>query len=196
MNRHIKKNGFTILELLVVISVMGIITGIVIAKYRGYGTNALFANATENIVLSLRQAQVYGVGVKGSSGCTTGTTAFDCSYGVYFSTATPNSATLFVDNNNNGIFDSGATPTEAVQTISWIAPITITRITCDGANCPSGGADTGGSSVLDVTFRRPNPAATLHDGAGSSYTTGVITISDGTKTAVITVTKTGQISLQ
>lgn len=177
------KAGFTVIELLVVIFVMGMLTGLVLVKYRGYGQNVRFANATENIILAIHQAQVYGVGVKGSAGCGVGTT-FDCSYGVYFSPSVPGAITVFVDNNNNGTFDAG----ESIDTVLLDTPTTITSITCDGAACPG--------NALNITFRRPNPSATIHDSGAATYTTSTVGVSNGTKSSVITVTKAGQISLQ
>lgn len=183
IKRARSKTGFTIVELLIVIFVMGLLTGLVLVKYRGYGQNARFANATENIILAIRQAQVYGVGVKGSVGCGGGTT-FDCSYGVYFSPATPGAITIFVDNNNSGTFDAG----ESISTVLLDIPTTITSVTCDGGACVG--------NALNITFRRPNPSATIHDASATTFTTGTVGVSDGTRSSVITITKAGQISLQ
>lgn len=193
MKYRSRKIGFTLLELLVVIAIMGTITGVVIAKYRDYGTNARLANASENIIFAIRSAQQYGVAVRGSSGCTGGTTTFDCSFGVNFSKATPNTLTVFADNNNNGLYDSG----EAVQVETWAAPVAVTVLTCDGGSCADGGGNNGnGADVMNITFKRPNPTAIIHDGSATVFTVGTISISNGTRTQIITVTKTGQISLQ
>lgn len=181
-------SGFTVAELVVVIAIMVIITGAVLSKYRNYGYHAQFANAAENIVLALRQAQVYGVGVKGNAVACGGATTFDCSYGVYFSIASPYSLTIFVDVNNNGVFDAAASPTEVYQTLSWVAPIRISSLMCDGAAC--------GSNVLSILFKRPDPDAAIRAATAALYNKGAITITDGTNTSIITLTKTGQISLQ
>lgn len=178
-------SGFTLVELLVVISVMGIITGLALTKYRGYGANAYFANASENIVLALRQAQVYGVGVKKGGVVCGGATEFDCSYGVYFSTASPDSATVFVDVNNDGLYSGVG---EIVQVVNWNSPIALQSVLCDGAACVG--------NALNVTFKRPNPTATILDGLAGPHTTGAVTITNGSKMSTVTITKTGQISLQ
>lgn len=186
MHRN-KRRGFTLAELLVVLSIMTIITGIVLQKYQGYDTNALFANASEDVVLAIRQAQIYGVGVKGNTaGCTGGTT-FDCSYGAYFATGA-SGLTIFVDNNNNGLFDVGAVPTEVVQATNWLSPITVQSVSCGGGPC--------GGGALNLAFRRPNPAATIRDALGIVYSTASVVITNGTKTSTVTVTKAGQVSLQ
>lgn len=185
MSHQNKKRGFSLAELLVVLAVMTIITGVVLAKYRGYGTNALFANATENIVLSIRQAQLYGVAVKGTTGTCSAGSQFDCSFGANFSVATPDRLTLFADNNNNGIFDAGDGST---QVVTWNSPIAVTAIACGGGACSGG--------VVNFTFKRPSPTAMIHDSGATTYTVGSVTLSDGVKTSTITVNKAGQISLQ
>lgn len=177
--------GFTVVEMLVVLSVMAIITGVVLAKYRGYGTNALFANATENIVLSIRQAQLYGVAVKGTTGTCSVGSQFDCSFGVNFSVATPDRLTIFADNNNNGIFDAGDGTT---QVVLWKSPIAVTAATCDGSACNGG--------IVNFTFKRPSPSAMIHDSGATTYNAGSVSVSDGIKTSIVTVNKAGQISLQ
>lgn len=192
MNHRKKNRGFTLIELIVVMAVMVIITGAMLAKYRNYGSDALFANATEDIVLALRQAQLYGVGVKGNAAaCGSGST-FDCSYGVNFDLSTPNMLTIFVDNNDNSLYDVGASPSELVQTVSWKSPIVIQSMTCDGAPCSG--------NVMNVTFKRPDVAGIINDNvkhiAPAIISNGVITISNGVQSSVITITYTGQISLQ
>ena len=185
MIRHKQNKGFTVIELLVVLSIMTAITGIVLVNYRGYGANAVFANASEDLVLALREAQVYGVGVKGSTGCTAGS-PFDCGYGVYFSTISSNGIIIFADNNGNSIYDAGVD--NIVQKINWQPSINITSVSCNGGAC--------GGNVMSVTFKRPNPSAIIHDSGATSYNTGKITISDGTKTSFVQITSAGQISLQ
>lgn len=184
--RHNKTTlGFTMVELLVVLGIFSVMTGVVLGKYRTYNTNALFANASEDIVLALRQAQVYGVGVKGSSG------NFDVPYGVYFNTGA-NSISLFGDGNSDRVFttteDTGLVNSGAV----WNSSISIFSLSCGGAACLGNKAS--------VTFKRPNPDAFISDTAGlgtsKSYLTIIVKDSNTSKTATVTITNAGQISLQ
>ncbi len=187
-------SGFSLVELVVVLSVMVIITGLVLARYRGYGKNATFANSSEGVVLAIREAQVYGVGVKGQSlivTCAGGVTKYDCGYGVYFSTASPQGLTLFVDKNSSGKFDSASS--ETLSSFNFDPATSITDLQCDMgtgfAACPGG--------ALNLTFKRPNPSATIMDGtSGIQFNAATITISNGADTSIITITKAGQLSLQ
>ena len=186
-------SGFSLVELIVVLSVMVIITGLVLARYRGYGRSATFANSSESIILAIREAQVYGIGVKGQSltpTCTGGVTIYDCGYGTYFSTASPKGLTLFIDKNSDGNFDSAAS--ETLSSVNFDSATSITSIQCDAGagfvSCPGG--------AVSLTFKRPNPTAIIEDNSGVQYNAAIITISNGTDTSVVTVTKAGQLSLQ
>lgn len=183
MNRTASQSGFTLVELLVSIAIFSVMTGIVLARYNTYNTNAPFANASEDVVLALRQAQVYGVGVKGCGAAN----PFDCGYGVYFSTAAPSGFKIFADTNNNKTYDLGTDT--VVDTISWKGSIVVSSVKCGGGACAS--------NVLNVTFKRPNPAAAITDSAGGAgYSVGQIVISNGLKYSTTTISSAGQISLQ
>lgn len=175
------QEGFTLVELLVTLGIFAVITGAVLANYRGYNTNALFANASEDIVLALRQAQVYGVGVKGTG------TSFTTPYGVYFETTNPNQIKIFADADSNGIYSAGDND---IEIIKW--PSTIGIATSNGLLCDSTSVVTN----LSVTFTRPNPDATIYTATGPCATDGKIAITNGIKNALVTITSTGQISLQ
>jgi len=186
--------GFTLIELLVSITIFTVMTGIVLAKYNTYNTNAPFVNASEDIVLALRHAQVYGAGSKGNIvGCGAGTT-FECSYGVFFSTAAAekNGLTIFVDTNNDRRFTSGAD--SIVERIRWASPISINTLSCPGSvgTC---------SSTVSVTFRRPNPDAFINDTVSFpavSYPAATVSIvnANSGRTATVMISQAGQISLQ
>lgn len=188
-----RSNGFTIIELLVSISIFTILTGVILAKYNTYNTNAPFANASEDVVLALRQAQVYGAGGKGNTAVCTGGTAFECTYGVYFSTSAPfkNGITLFVDINNDRTFTSGTDT--IVERIAWDSAISVSALSCPG---PVG---TCGSAVT-VTFRRPNPLAFIAEvvNPANSYDSASVTLTHAIsgRTTNVTISKAGQISLR
>lgn len=185
-HESIQSGGFTLVELLVSLGIFMIMTGVVLANYRGYNTNALFANASEDIVLALRQAQVYGVGVKGTG------TSFTTPYGVYFTETNPNQIIIFADTNpatvppGDGVYT--ANQDILVETIKWPSDI---KITIGGLLCDS-------SPVvnLSVTFTRPDPDASTYGNGAQCITAGKISITNGVKNASVEITNTGQISLQ
>jgi len=180
-NPKCSTKGFTLVELLVTMGIFLVMSAAVLANYKGYGNNAYFANASEDIVLALRQAQVYGVGAKGVG------VSFTSAYGVYF---LANSSQIIIFRDSvivNSKYDDG----EAIETITWKSPITISALTCNGSACVGGNAS--------VTFKRPSPDANIYSSTGGPYTIATITITNGltpAKTSTITITNAGQISLQ
>src|SRR3989338_11714059 len=55
--------GFTLIEMLVVIAVMAIVTGVMLANNGRFGGQVLLQNLAYDIALTLRHAQVYGISV-------------------------------------------------------------------------------------------------------------------------------------
>lgn len=187
---HSTQKGFTLVELLVALGIFMLMTGAVLSNYRGYNTNALFSNASEDIVLALRQAQVYGVGVKKNiTGICGGVSEFDCSYGVYFSQGA-NSIIIFADADGDRVY----TPANdsLVETILWENSISILGLSCDLFACVP--------TLANVTFKRPSPDAFIANASGQlvSYGALSVTLQDANtgKTTIVKITNAGQISLQ
>ena len=184
-----RNKGFTLIEMLVTTGIFIIMTGVVLANYHSYAVNADFSNASENIVLSLREAQVYGAGGRRNAiACPHGNTAFDCEYGVYFNkTDSPYSYILFVDLDGNEKFTSG----EEYKTIPLGHNIKVSNLLCGDQPCTNG---------LNILFKRPAANAIMRDSSAGVllYDTVSIIISNdtNTKSATTTLTSAGQISLK
>ncbi|HAT68677.1 MAG: hypothetical protein A2481_01375 [Candidatus Yonathbacteria bacterium RIFOXYC2_FULL_47_9] len=189
MKPHAKNLGFTIIELLITMGIFSVLTSVVLANYFTFGANSEFVNASEDVVLSLRQAQVYGAGTKKSAGAC----SFDCAYGVHFAANTPHGFTSFVDTNNNGKYDAG----EGTEAVIWNDAISVTGIKCGLITSDCVGDITNGA-MMDVTFKRPSPDARISDLAFNGYKSGWITLSDANtgKTITIAISLAGQISVQ
>lgn len=76
---HKFKKGFTLVELLVTISMFVIITGVVLVNSNQFDNTILLNNFAYDVALTVKQAQSYGVNVRESVAG-----AFDSYYGVYF----------------------------------------------------------------------------------------------------------------
>lgn len=83
--------GFTIIELLVVFAIIGVISAVVITTQGSFDRTITLANTAFDVALTLRDAEVYGLGSRG-----VGTVA-NAGYGVDFSASTPSSFTFFAD---------------------------------------------------------------------------------------------------
>ncbi|MHB1118012.1 MAG: pilus assembly FimT family protein [Minisyncoccota bacterium] len=192
----LKSRGFTMVELLVTAGIFIMLTSVVLAKYRTFNTHATFVNSVENLVFSLRQAQVYGSSTKGNkdaSGnfvtCGTGT-AFECAYGVHISPSDPSYAyKIFVDVNDDKIYNVGDID---IETVARDNSISYGFLGCGAGGTPCAG------DFMDVTFKRPSPDAYIVDSLGAPYDLGSVTISSSITqdVATITITSAGQLSIQ
>lgn len=173
--------GFTLVELLVSVGIFTMMTSVVLAKYRAFEDNAKFTNGVEDIVLSFREAQVYGAATRAES------SSFDMPYGV-FASNTPRGVILFADRDSDGMFTAADYP--PIKTILLGTVFSSLTPKCGGVNCPG--------SELHVTFKRPNVDAIIKDGAGNQYvnTNASVVVSNDTRTSTVTISDAGQISVE
>jgi len=186
--------GFTLIELLTVFSISAIIAAITIASYPDFTSNVELENVALDIALTIREAQVYGVGAKEVD---IGTGQFDYAYGVHFDTGNKNSFVVFADKDGNGVYnDIYEASTENLETIPIKSGFRIVNL-CVNFTCTLAGWNS-----VNFTFKRPNPDAKIKISAGSTAsgfaTWGTVEIENikTGKTKTITVTNTGQISVQ
>ena len=65
-NKQKKSNsGFTLIELVVVMGIMGVMSSIILYNYAGFKSTASLDNLSQDIALSVREAQISAMGVKG-----------------------------------------------------------------------------------------------------------------------------------
>lgn len=76
--------GFTLVELLISIAIIGVVTSIVLVKYGTFDSTVLLKGLAYEIALTLREAQVRSVSVARNAGGTD-TGNFDFPFGVTFS---------------------------------------------------------------------------------------------------------------
>ncbi|MDA3840720.1 MAG: prepilin-type N-terminal cleavage/methylation domain-containing protein [Patescibacteria group bacterium] len=68
MNIFKNSNGFTLIELIVSIAIIGLISGIMVANYRQGGSSEELNIATQNLVSEIRKAQGYALSYKEYAG--------------------------------------------------------------------------------------------------------------------------------
>ncbi len=197
-----KSLGFTLVEMMVSLSIFAIITGIVLIRNNDFNSGILFSNLVYEIALSIREMQTYGISVKAYQQNTT--QSFGNGYGVYFdkvldTTTNAYSFTQFID------VKSGTTPPDEKYAIPPDEKIlkfklkpgnTIFGLYVNDFSNPV--------NDLSITYVRPEPNAIITANNGvktsDSITKAFIIIkSPGTTDAVykcIVVTSVGQISVQ
>ncbi len=174
--------GFTLVELLVSISIFTLITSVAVYNHAKFNNSVLLTNLAYEIGLSVRQAQFYGISVRQNASF-----SFNSGYGVHFNPATPTAYTLFEDKTGgtSHVWDSG----EDLQNFTISKGNKILKVCVDG-NC--------NSTIVDISFIRPNPDAFITTGGSNGSYKGEADICvaspDGTVRKVI-VESTGQISV-
>lgn len=196
--------GFTLIELMVTLTIFAITTGIVMFSQGKFDNSVLLTNLAYDVAITIRQAQTYGVNVR-EFGVIAGSGKF-VGYGVYFSFGTDGSDkqfNLFADANGNYKFDGdfvcNAGDIECVDKYIVKRGDKISAI-CAGADLSSLDCDI---SPLNITFKRPNPDAVIlvNDDSYSTanrknYAKIVISSADGSATRSVIVNRTGQIYVQ
>ncbi len=161
---------------------MGIISMVILARYRSFNSTLLLRNLAYEIALSIREAQVYGISVRGTGG------VFTHASGIHFTRGT--TYTLFTDLNDNNQYDGG---TEAVSTYTIGDRKQITALCID--KVVLGACFT----TIDVLFKRPDPDA-LFTTDGAMSAPNFITVEVGappdTNRRAVTIWPTGQISVE
>jgi prepilin-type N-terminal cleavage/methylation domain-containing protein len=152
-----KEQGFTLVELVVVVGIMGAIMLLVFFNSKRFNDDLTLRTAAVDVSLALRQGQSFGVSVKESS---TGSSNFNAPYGVAFNLATPTLMFIYSDINNNQRYD-GTLPCgsdECKEQLLLRGGVTVFRV-CVTALV--GGALSCFSSsnlrYMVLTYIRPNP---------------------------------------
>ncbi len=197
------KSGFTLVELLVTISIFIVITSVAVFSNSAFNSSILLTDLGYQIALSVRQAQVYGITVKAPQSCTTSScpasnTGFNSGYGAHFDITIPAQYILFEDTANptpNHTYDGSS---ETLATYSIGRGYTLKRL------CVLTSGVYKAVKTLDISFIRPEPESWVRavDASSNVYGPGLleadIYVQDPNDIAdrVIIIYPTGQISIQ
>src|ERR1035437_2774751 len=199
-----KKAGFTLVELLITITMFVIITGVVLVNSNTFDNSVLLHNFAYDVALTIKQAQSYGVNVReNSSG------SFNYDYGVYFDLTQSNvNYVLFnntpdVNNNYNKIYNDPITTCSASG--ECIQKYTIRKGTFIQSICVGDSELTCDPTVkqLSILFHRPkldayiyiNNVYTGNDTDLKSYAKIIFAATNGA-TSTVVVTSVGQIYIK
>lgn len=195
-----KIDGFTLIEVMVSISIVSVIMATVLFNYSGFNNNLTLTSSGQELAIAIREAQVYGLTVRE---VTPGGGQFSSAYGVHFDpVGDPENYYIFADINGDKRYNSGdgcgSGNTECIERIALRNNVKISNI-CDGFSCPPEASVT----MMDVTFLRPNPDASIYFSnstgqikVGPSLTGKIILSSQSGKTLTVTVESTGQVLVQ
>ncbi len=173
--------GFTLVELLVSISIIGVITGMMMANFRGGQKSAEVRLASELVVNQIRSVQTSALSGRLASVCSGGSSdlsvcepknpAVACTggvcqkrvptgYGIRFTTSPASTFLLFYDTDGDWRYDAG----EDVATVPYIASNAV-QLTAASAGTP-----------LDLVYAPPYGQVYVN---GSSSGTPIVTLTLG-----------------
>jgi len=149
-------------------AIMVIISIVFLVRQNRFDSSTVLRSLAYSVALSVRQAQVYGTSVLGTTtaavNCTGGfysTTQGSCyaaAYGLYFDSSTLTSYTLFADLNNDGQYESN----EVIKVFQLGTGYSISdfgAVVVGGSVTRSLGLGT--ATNLTIVFKRPNPDACI-----------------------------------
>ena len=121
---YFNEKGFTLTELLVVLAIIGVISGISLSSF-GNGTRHLdLRNAARQTADLYRTAQSYATNVRSSAN----DDSFTGRFGVYIDMSQPTEIILYADSEtdgNEGLYDDG----EGVRTLEFNRGMSVQKIT-------------------------------------------------------------------
>lgn len=204
------QEGFTMIEMLVVLAIFTVMTLVVMFNYGRFNSQTIMTNMAYEVALTTRQAQVYSLGVRG--GGDESLTDFSKHYGISVNLANNKNFIFFLDENNNNSCEDLAGAScggclaggECLNKYTLTHDIYIDKICVSTSNDPVDSIGIcNGYSVQDlaITFKRPNPDGVFSsvdysgDNADIKSAAIVLKTKFGNQRAVM-VQNTGQISVE
>ena len=188
--------GFTLIEMLVVLSIIGAVTATVITGQHSFDRSVVLTNTAYDIALSIREAQAYGFSAK--SATNKASDAENYAYGIDFNTSLSNNSayTLFADNGStllslplchvhsivSGLssfpppdkkvgdcyFSKGNDKAVKNFTINNRVIISDVCVSSSG-NSRECSSSNGGNAQFDISFTRPNSVYVLFKNSSHTY---------------------------
>lgn len=204
-------SGVTLVELIVVIFIFVLMSGVILFNYDKFRSQTSLQNLADDIALSVRKAQSYAIGVRGTN------TSFEYSYGIHFTAnassdlyeGSNKSFILFTNIADNKQYDyNGAeicgSPTltnECLEMFSINSTDLISEIYINDEVNPK--LNLGIEGTLDIFFKRPNPEPEFCINLGSGCTNDNISyvririsnVSDPNSFKEVIIWNNGQISV-
>ena len=198
MKHHHKKinnsSGFSMPELIVVIAIFGIMSGVTVFKHNDFRSDISANAVAHDIGVSIRQAQVYGISASerniGGSGfdenddniddILIGGIINDRSIRGVSINISENFFYLFEDGDRDGVFDDEPTD-RIIDRREILDPLVHIEKVCFGVGVDLDSCTGVTDGKLDVTFERPFPDATIKH-SGTDYSFAGIVVGTGQQT--------------
>lgn len=163
--------GFTLIEMMVVLTIIIVITGVVLSSQSSFNKTLILANTAYDLALTIRSAETYGIASQVSEGIT------NAGYGLDFQAASDDTFTFFADSYpspsasapchpspdpsapdakpGNCAYDEGSDAIVSVYTLgNGVTFSDFCAYAAGGWECKN--SNGGSLSTLDIVFVRPN----------------------------------------
>lgn len=179
-------HGFTIIELMITITIVVLVTGLVMVQYSSFNNSVLLTDQAYLTAFDIREAQSLAVSVRGQGA------QFRGAYGLYFDTSVNSKYILFQDNGT--IEPAQYDANEEVGLPYKVDPRFVIADICGS----SGGSQTCGLRSVAISFKRPNFDAAFYSADKANLESVSIKYSpqNGAIFRTVTIYKTGQVSVQ
>jgi len=151
------QRGFTIIEVIVGVAIIGMIAGLFLTNYRGGGIRTDLIGSAQKLASDTRLAQNFSLGTREFNGV-----APQGGWGVHFDVSIPDSYIIFADNDGDYEYDIDG---EKYSDANLSPNITIIDITVDGISV----------NDLDIVFSPPDPKTYIN---GADDKTARITLKE------------------
>ncbi len=190
-----KKSGFTVVELMVTITIVVLVTGIVLVQYSSFNSSVLLTSQAYKTAFDLRETQSLAISSKGKNN------NFREEYGLYFNMSLPTQYLLFQDVGDADVpahYNAG----EEIGGPTIVDPRFVISRMCvsTGAISACGGSATD-VTTLAVTFERPDFDAAFYSTGPTvaNVQTALVYISsiaDVSASKIVRVSASGQMSVE
>lgn len=188
-----KVRGFTMVELVVTMTIVVLVTGIVMINYSSFNSSVLLSSQAYLTAFDIREAQSLAVSVRGQS------SEYREEYGLYFNMANPHEYVLFQDDNNNGEhspvrYNEGEEIGSPYLLDARFEILNICVTTNLSRTCY---ADDNAMNDVAISFKRPDFDAVFYSEGISGIESAEVEIGNDNSpvTKTVTVYGTGQITI-
>jgi len=169
MTKYLAQKGFTLIEMIVSISIIALISGIFLTNYHSTNKRSELNVSAQELASNIRLAQDHSLGsVKFNDNIPQG------GWGVYFNKTVGNNARYIIfANNDDGAYTRDADGSEDFKTVNLPGNVVINSLTVDGAE-----------DEVDLIFLPPDPTIYINGNSNKNLEIG-LTDNNSTKTVLI-----------
>ncbi len=174
--------GFSLIELMVTVSIIIIVTGLALVRYSSFNNTVLLKSEALEIALIVREVQSLGMQADASTGGR-------APYGLHIDTSSSQNQELviFQDGDGDTVYDSVEELAPPASPVPIDARFAITAICVGSGACGSGSAS--------VAFERPNFNAIINGGSATSLTIVLSDASGGGASRRIIINQNGYVAV-